>query len=155
VKRGPLLNAEFSHAVASLGHGDVLLVVDAGFPIPRDAWRIDLALCAGIPDLEAVLGLLADEVIAERVIYAAELAQNNPPLLERVRRLFSGSEHDTVAHEQMLGEMAHRAKAIVRTGAFDPWGNVALVSGVDVPRWFTDPRITVPDYYRDKVAHDD
>lgn len=151
MKRGALLNAELSRAVASLGHGDVLLVVDAGFPIPRDAWRIDLALRAGLPDLEAVLGVVADEIVAERVVYAAEMATNNPPLLEQVRRLFPDSAHDTVSHDEMLGTMAQRAKAIVRTGAFDPWGNIALISGVDVPRWFTDPRISVPDYYRDKV----
>lgn len=154
MKRGTLLNAELNHLVASLGHGDELLVVDAGFPIPRDSWRIDLAIRAGIPDLETVLAILAEELIVERVLYAAEMRSNNPPLLKRVHRLFPDSEHDIVAHTEMLGAVARRAKAIVRTGAFDPWGNIALASGVDVPRWFQDPRISVPDYYRDQVPDD-
>ena len=34
MKQGGILNAELSHAIACLGHGDGLLVVDAGFPIP-------------------------------------------------------------------------------------------------------------------------
>lgn len=152
MKRGTILHAELSRAVACMGHGDLMLVCDAGFPIPRDAWRVDLAVCADVPDLETVLGVLASELVTERVVYAAEMADNNPPLLERVRRLFAGCEHGTVSHEAMLGELGHRAKVVVRTGAFDPWGNIGLVSGVDVPRWFADDRIAVPDNYRDKVA---
>lgn len=152
MKRGKILHAELSRAVASMGHGDLMIVCDAGFPIPRDAWRVDLAVTANVPDLATVLGLLADDLIAERVVYAAEMADNNPPLTATVRELFADAEHDTVSHEEMLGEMAGRAKVVVRTGAFDPWGNIGLVSGVDAPRWFADSRITVPDSYADKVA---
>ncbi len=34
MKRNGILNADLAHVLASLGHGDGLLVVDAGFPIP-------------------------------------------------------------------------------------------------------------------------
>jgi simple sugar transport system permease protein/D-ribose pyranase len=39
----------------------------------------------------------------------------------------------------------------VRTGAFDPWGNILLYSGVDVPKWFAKPGVHVPDYYADRM----
>ncbi len=55
-------------------------------------------------------------------------------------------------HEAILGEMAAKAKVIVRTGAFDPWGNILLYSGVDVPRWFDKPGVVAPDYYARKLA---
>ena len=47
--KGLILNAELNHAIASMGHGDFILVCDAGFPIPNDAWRIDLALTKDVP----------------------------------------------------------------------------------------------------------
>ena len=45
----------FAHAIASMGHGDLMIVCDAGFPIPSSAWRIDLAIVPDVPDLETVL----------------------------------------------------------------------------------------------------
>jgi D-ribose pyranase len=92
MKRGKILNSELSYAIASMGHGDLMIVCDAGFPIPSTVWRIDLAIVQDVPDLETVLSALSESFIAEKVSYAAEMGENNPPLLEKVRRLFSASE---------------------------------------------------------------
>jgi len=35
VKKTPLLHAELSHLVATLGHGDAVVVADAGLPVHR------------------------------------------------------------------------------------------------------------------------
>ena len=48
--------------------------------------------------------------------------------------------------------MAAKAKVIVRTGAFDPWGNILLYSGVDVPKWFDKPGVVAPEILREKTA---
>jgi simple sugar transport system permease protein/D-ribose pyranase len=151
VNRNRLLNAELSHAIASMGHGDLMIVCDAGFPIPSGAWRIDLAIVPDVPDLETVLGAVADNFIAEKVSYAEEIKVHNKPLLARVERLFAGAEFAPIAHATILGEMAAKAKVIVRTGAFDPWGNILLYSGVDVPKWFSKEGVVAPDYYAKKL----
>ncbi|MCZ2153250.1 MAG: D-ribose pyranase [Bryobacterales bacterium] len=151
MKRGKLLNAELSHAIASMGHGDLMIVCDAGFPIPPHVWRIDLALVPDVPDLETVLSAISEALITERVAYATEMVDNNPPLIEKVKRLFADAEHSTLPHEQILNVMAAQAKVIVRSGAFDPWGNILLYSGVDVPQWFSKPNVIVPDYYADRM----
>lgn len=151
MNRSPLLNAELNHAIACMGHGDLMIVCDAGFPIPSTAWRIDLALVPDVPDLKMVLGAVAEAFIAEKVAYADTLPTNNAPLLGTVKSLFPTAEHEMVTHEAILGEMAASAKVIVRTGAFDPWGNILLYSGVDVPRWFSREGTLVPDYYADKM----
>ncbi len=148
---GTILNSELSHAIATMGHGDIMIVCDAGFPIPRSAWRVDLALVQDVPDLETVLTAVNRGFIAEKVAYAAEMAENNPPLLKKVKRIFANSEHFTIPHQQILTEMAIKAKVIVRTGAFDPWGNILLYSGVDVPKWFSKPGTKVPEYYADRM----
>jgi D-ribose pyranase len=151
VNRNKLLNAELSHAIASMGHGDLMIVCDAGFPIPSSVWRIDLAISPDVPDLETVLTPIADNFIAEKVSYADTLPVHNAPLLEKVTRLFADAEHEPIKHETILGEMAAKAKVIVRTGAFDPWGNILLYSGVDVPKWFSKPGVVAPDYYAKKM----
>lgn len=50
MKRSKLINNELSYAIASMGHGDLMIVCDAGFPIPSSVWRIDLALIPDVPD---------------------------------------------------------------------------------------------------------
>jgi len=151
VNRNRLLNAELAHAIASMGHGDLMIVCDAGFPIPSSAWRIDLAITPDVPDLETVLTPIAEHFIAEKVSYADTLPVNNVPLLKKIERLFAGAEFEPVKHEAILGEMAAKAKVIVRTGAFDPWGNILLYSGVDVPAWFSKEGVVAPDYYAKKL----
>jgi len=151
MNRGRLLNAELCHAIASMGHGDCMIVCDAGFPIPSSAWRIDLALIPNVPDLELVLTAISEAFIAEKVAYAAEMAENNAPLLAKVKRIFPEAEHATIPHATLLSEMPAKAKVIVRTGAFDPWGNILLYSGVDVPQWFGREGVIVPDYYQSRM----
>lgn len=151
MKRGRILNAELSYALASMGHGDLMIVCDAGFPIPSDVWRIDLAIVPDVPDLETVLSAVSESFIAEKVSYAAEMAENNPPLLEKVQRFFADSDHEPIPHQQILTEMAAKAKVIVRTGAFDPWGNILLYSGVDAPVWFAKPGVKTPPAYAERV----
>ena len=152
MKRGTILNAELNHAIACMGHGETMIVCDAGFPIPRGVWRIDLAVIADLPDLETVLTAIAGDYIAEKVSYADTLPAFNAPLLATVKRLFPDADHTMIPHEMILGEMAAKAKVIVRTGAFDPWGNIILGSGVDVPKWFSKPGVVAPDYYASKLG---
>jgi D-ribose pyranase len=149
--RSGILNAELSHAIASMGHGDLMIVCDAGFPIPSAAWRIDLAIVPDVPDLETVLAPISRQLITERVGYADVLPQYNAPLLATIKRLFPNADHEPVKHEVLLTEMAAKAKAIVRTGALDPWGNVLLYSGVDVQAFFSKPGVIAPDYYAKKL----
>ncbi|MCC5972988.1 MAG: D-ribose pyranase [Rubellimicrobium sp.] len=151
MKRGRLLNSDLSHAIASMGHGDLMIVCDAGFPIPSDAWRIDLAIQPDLPDLRTVLSLIAEDYVAEKVAYADALPEHNPVLLEMVRALFDEADHEMIPHATILSEMAAKAKVIVRTGAFDPWGNILLYSGVDVPQWFSRPGTVAPPEYARKL----
>jgi D-ribose pyranase len=173
VNRNKLLNAELSHAIASMGHGDLMIVCDAGFPIPSSAWRIDLSIAPDIPDfptpssawridlsiapdipdLATVLKPISENLIVERVSYADTLPEYNAPLLATINELFRDAEFAPVKHEAILGEMAAKAKVIVRTGAFDPWGNILLYSGVDVPAWFSKPGVKAPDYYAKKLKN--
>ncbi|MBL3699876.1 D-ribose pyranase [Leucobacter luti] len=151
MKRHGILNDRLSAALATLGHTDLILVVDAGFPIPRDAHRVDLAIAQDLPDLRTVLELIAREIIVEGVVRAEDVVTNNPRLDEWLTAEFTDAGFSTRTHADMLGELARQAKVIVRTGAFEPWGNVGLVCGVDVPKWFGGDGVIAPPYYAAKL----
>jgi len=133
-----ILHPELAQALATLGHTDVVLVTDAGFPIPRDAQRIDLAFYAGLPDVLDILRVLRQEVFFEEVHFAAEVRDCNPDLYAAVQTIFTGSgaEFHGTTHEILCADLAHRAKVIIRSGSFNPWANFALVASTDPFAWF-------------------
>lgn len=125
--------------------------MDAGFPIPPSANRIDLAIAENLPDLRTVISLIADELVVESVVRADDVVSNNPRLDDYLHNTFADAEFTTRAHAEVLGELALAAKVIVRTGAFEPWGNIGLYCGVDVPKWFGGDGVVAPPYYADKL----
>lgn len=148
MKRGRILNQALSEAIASLGHGEIMMIVDAGFPIPRDAWRIDLAVVPGVPSLETLYAAIAPELIVEKVMFAQQVIDHNGPLLRLLKTWFDERDFAPVSYEETVGPLARRAKVIVRSGAVDPWGNIALQSGVDYSAYFSNGEITRPDPIR-------
>lgn len=51
----------------------------------------------------------------------------------------------------IMSGFVHRAKFIVRTGAFNLWENIVLHSIPDVPKWFEAPGVKVPSWYQKAV----
>ena len=151
MKRNRILNLGLNQALAAMGHGDLMIICDAGFPIPSRVTRVDLAIVPDVPDLETVLTAISADFIAEKFGYANEMAKNNPRLKEKVDRIFADAELVTFPHAEILTELAAKAKFIVRPGAFDPWGNIILYSGVDVPKWFAKAGTVVPEYYASRM----
>lgn len=132
MKKTPLLNIALSRVVASLGHGDVLMIVDAGMPVPPGVELIDLAVTHGVPDFISVLNTVLAEMQVESHVLADEMRTKQPPALAVVDQLnAAGSlgEQRLVSHEA-LKHMSRSARAIVRTGECQPYTNIALVSGV-------------------------
>ncbi|MDP9898326.1 D-ribose pyranase [Variovorax ginsengisoli] len=132
MKRTPLLHAELSHAIAMLGHGDMIVIGDAGLPVPDGPRRIDLALTPGIPRVEDVLKAVLSEMQVERAVIAQEALDRNGGALpawcaSALDALGQGPE--AISHEA-LKQLSARAKAVVRTGECTPYANIVLVSGV-------------------------
>ncbi len=151
LRKPKIINAELNHMLASMGHTDILLVTDAGFPIPSDAWVVDLAITRNYPDLVPVLEIVSGVFMAEKIIYADYVPAHNPKLHEALGRLFGDCAHETVTHETMMGDIAGQAKGFVRTGGYDPWGNIALVAGVDLSEWFDRAGTSLPGAYQERA----
>jgi D-ribose pyranase len=129
MKKTPLLNSALSELIASLGHGDMLVIADAGLPIPPETYRIDLALTRGVPGFTETVKAVLSEMQVERAIVARETSQVSPQVLQDLKGLLSGVPFEEVSHAE-LKDLCGRARAVVRTGEFTPYANVILVAGV-------------------------
>lgn len=132
MKKTPLLNIALSRVVASLGHGDVLMIVDAGMPVPPGVELIDLALTRGVPDFITVLNTVLAEMQVESHVLADEIFVKQPPALATLESLHASGAlgaRRQLSHDE-LKVLSRNAKAIVRTGECQPYSNIALVAGV-------------------------
>ena len=127
MKKAGILNRHLSGALAELGHGDGVLVCDAGMPIPDGPRVVDLAFRAGVPSFaEVVDGLLA-ELVVEGATAASEVRAANRGASALLDGHFPKLE--LVPHER-LKELSAGARLVVRTGEARPYANVLLRCGV-------------------------
>ena len=130
MKRSPLLHAELSQVIAALGHGDMVVIGDAGLPIPDGPKRIDLALTPGIPRITDVLKAVLSEMQVERALLAREAVEQLPAgALPAWCEGQLAVVPETVSHEE-LKRLSARAKAVIRTGECTPYANIVLCAGV-------------------------
>jgi len=128
VKKTMLLNSELSRLVADMGHGDCIVIADAGLPVPPGTTKVDVAVKPGVPRFIDVLDAILSELQVERVAIACEMKDKNPDLYESVKSIFDGRMTE-VSHEEFKAA-SKNARAIVRTGECKPYANIALYSGV-------------------------
>lgn len=141
-----ILNAQLARDLASLGHTDVVMVTDAGFPIPRDAEVVDLGLTAGVVDVLTILRTLRQHMFVEEVHFAPEVKPEYPSLYRSVQEIYTGSGASFVParHEQLIAEWAPKARFVIRSGSLTAWANFALVASTDPFAWFREDEDLVP-----------
>ena len=128
MKKAGILNRQLSGALAELGHGDGVLVCDAGMPIPKGPRVVDLAFRAGVPSFAEVLDGLLAELVVEGATAATEVRSANRAATALLDARFPDGL-DLVSHER-LKELSADARLIVRTGEARPYANVLLRCGV-------------------------
>ena len=128
MKKGPVLNIALSQLIASLGHGDMVVIGDAGLPVPPGVPVIDLALTRGIPGFLQTLNTVLAEMQVESHVLADELDANNPAIAAAVAALALPGRAGTTHAE--FKRITAGARAVVRTGECTPYANIILVAGV-------------------------
>ena len=129
MKKIGVLNKDISEVIASMGHMDMLVIGDAGLPIPAKVRRIDLAVKKDVPGFIETVEAIAEELKVERIIIAEETGRVSPHIQDALLRIFDGVEVKKVSHKS-LNDLCYDAVAVIRTGEFTPYANVVLVSGV-------------------------
>lgn len=128
-KTDTTINPALSRAISETGHTDLIVVTDAGLPIPPGAERIDLAYRPGAPAFLDVLDTVLAEMVVEGATVSAEVAEVSPHVLDALRERLPGIEIELVPHIEFKRRTAD-ARAFVRSGEFTPYANVILHAGV-------------------------
>ncbi len=129
MKKTVLLNSQVSEVIARMGHGDLLVIGDAGMPIPREVWRIDLALTRGVPGFVETLQAVLSELEVGEIILAEETQRVSPHIWQAILNEVGDVPRTVVSHAE-LKEKTKGATACIRTGEYTPYANVILVAGV-------------------------
>ena len=129
MKKMPLVHATLSQVIAWLGHGDMLVIADAGLPIPAGPQCIDLAVSRGVPAFADVLQAVLSEMQVERAVLASELRARSADFQARTAGSLTGIPIDEMDH-LALKALTQRAVAVVGTGEFTPYANIVLIAGV-------------------------
>lgn len=129
MKRDGILHPELLEVLASAGHGDLIVLADAGLRIPSGARCVDLALTCGIPGIVDVVKAVEHELVIEAAIVATEFEEWNPVVHGQTLAELS-VDPDTRPHRELMDEMAQDAYAFVKTGECSAYASVVLVCGV-------------------------
>ena len=134
----PLLSPDLLHAMAAMGHGDEIAIVDANFPAASLGPRVIEMRGASSPDaLDAVLTLYPLDIGAVPVAFTMEVVDDPGAVPEPVmdfaavfaQHHLADCEIGTLERHAFY-DRAKRAFALVRTGEMRPYGNILLVKGV-------------------------
>jgi len=134
----PLLSPDLLHALASMGHGDELAIVDANFPAASNARRLVESRGVGSPAmLAAVLSVFPLDTRVTPAAFTMEVTGDPaaiPPPVAEFAAVFTarGMADAEIGHleRHAFYERARGAYAIVRTGEMRRFGNILLVKGV-------------------------
>ena len=129
MKKIGVLNKDISEVIAGMGHGDMLVVSDAGLAIPSHVRRIDVAIKPGLPGLIETAEVINCELKVDQIIVPEMMETACPLILEQLCKLFEGAKLVKVPTDQYK-QLAGSSRAIIRTGECTPYANVILVSGV-------------------------
>ena len=134
----PLLTPELLHALAAMGHGDRIVLVDANYPATRGR-RLIRQPGADTPRvLRAVLSLLPCDTYVDdpaQIMQVVGDAAAVPPVVAQMNAILraAGWPEAVGIERHAFYESAETAYAIVQTGERRFYGNVALTKGVIAP----------------------
>lgn len=146
MKTRGVLHHELAKIIAAMGHGDMVVITDRGFPFPRHEMTacIDVSVGRDLPKVVDVVKVVLEELEIEKAIVAEETKQVSPHIYEafqgilsRVKNKGNPIEQEIIPHQEFKHLVLNGAlegkemKAMVKTGEFTPFANIILISGVD------------------------
>jgi L-fucose mutarotase len=134
----PVLSPDLLHALAAMGHGDRIALVDANYPATRGRRLIHLPGIAAPRALQAVLSVLPiDTFIAEpcAVMQVVGEPAALPPVVAEMNAALvkHGAKPAASLERHAFYAAVETAYAIVQTGERRFYGNILLTKGVVAP----------------------
>ncbi|RWB73255.1 MULTISPECIES: RbsD/FucU domain-containing protein [unclassified Mesorhizobium] len=126
-----IINGTIAAALATLRHGEVIFIADAGGVIASSVQVpiVDLGIAPGLVSIEQLLPLLRDNGDIERAVVAEPMEAQSPQKYKFVVDTFGKERVTTVPYRPSMYAIRNASKLIIRTGDYSVHGNIALVGG--------------------------
>ena len=124
-----ILHPQLARVLAELRHKDLLVIGDAGLPIPKGVERIDLGWKPGNPAYLDVLEEISKYIVIESAVFADEAKIVSPEFNKKAIALLDEKLPISYVPHEELKEMTKSAKAIILTGEFTPYTNIVITCG--------------------------
>ena len=124
-----ILHPQLSRIMAEIRHMDMLVIADAGLPVPKGVERVDLGWKQGNPGYLEVLEEIEKYMVTEKAVFAQEALVVSGELHKKALALLPAGIPVEYIHHTELKKMTEGAKAIILTGEFTGYTNVILISG--------------------------
>lgn len=122
-----ILNPRLLALLAGAGHTDLIVIADAGLPIPIGLEVVDLSLVSGVPPFLQVLDAVRQVLAVESALMASETRRQ--VLYRELASRLQGLSVEEVSHQEFKSRLI-KARGVIRTGETTPYANVGLVAGV-------------------------
>lgn len=131
MKKKGILHSELARIVAGMGHGDILVICDSGYPIPHGKPVADVILTLGVPGVIQTLRTVLEELHIENVIVAGEMEKVSESMYRQVREAVGDVPVQKISHEDFKKMTRTQSNiSFVRTGEATKYANTMLVAGV-------------------------
>lgn len=132
-----LLNSILIGELAALGHTDLIVIADAGFPIPSGPKVVDLSITAGFPSFLQVCQVIGLETPIESVLIATEMQEKNLDVFKKFNLEVKSWEQKNrnasipvnMTDHDNFKKISKNARLVIRTGEFSPYANAIIYSG--------------------------
>ena len=139
-----ILNERFAAIVASLRHGEMLFIADAGsgtcekalHPLDPSVEYLDLEAVTGSPSFQDIAGTLFEVGDFESAIVTDVMPEVNPKDYEFVVGLFGENKVTQMNYIPDYYELRDRCRAVIQTGDYGVHAQAILVAGYpsdDIP----------------------
>ena len=143
-----ILSPDLLHAIASMGHGDEIVLADANFPAASTASEGAILIDAsghGIPDLlEAILQFFPLDTFVLNPVVLMDLVNSDKkkdmkvPIWDKYQKICNIAEERHICMYKMerfkFYQQAKSAYAIVATGESALYANIILMKGIVVDK---------------------
>jgi D-ribose pyranase len=131
MKKKGILHSELARIVAGMGHGDILVICDSGYPIPHGKPVADVVLTLGVPGVIQTLRTVLEELHIENVVVAGEMEKVSESMYRQVREVVGDVPLQKISHEDFKKMTRTQSNiSFVRTGEATKYANTMLVAGV-------------------------
>lgn len=142
--RGPkmrILHPRLAAIVATLRHGEMIFVSDAGsgssskalIPLDPGVEYIDLGVVTGVPSFADVVGALCEVGDFEAAIVSSGLGKANPECLAFLEGIFGEELVHKIPYFPDFYPLRDRVKVMVQTGDYGIGANAFLIGGYPSP----------------------